>query len=120
MSQIMRATFVSPFGMSWNVTGSGIATMSISSIRLKPVTDEPSKPMPSSSASSSSAGVIEKLFRCPSRSVNHRWMNRTFSSSTRFSTSLRAAGSLVALPVSRSFSTIVMTASLKCKKPRAA
>ena len=119
MSQIIRATFVSPFGMSWNVAGSGIATMSLSSIRLKPVTDEPSKPMPSSRASSSSSGVIEKLFRCPSRSVNHRWMNRTFSSLTRLSTFRRSSGSLVALPASRSFSTIVMTASLKCKKPRA-
>jgi hypothetical protein len=49
--------------MSWKVAGSGIATMSDSSIALKPVMDEPSKPIPSSSAPSSSAGVIEKLFR---------------------------------------------------------
>jgi hypothetical protein len=33
-----------------NVSGSGIATMSDSSIALKPVIDEPSKPIPSSSA----------------------------------------------------------------------
>ena len=44
--------------------------MSDSSIALKPVIDEPSKPMPSSSAPSTSLVVIEKLFRCPSRSVN--------------------------------------------------
>ncbi len=95
--------------MSWNVSGSGIATMSLSSIRLKPVIDEPSKPMPSSRASSSSYGVIEKLFRCPSRSVNQRWMKPTFSAATRSSTSRRFAGSLVALlPVSRSFSTIAI------------
>ena len=58
--------------MTTNVSGSGIATMSDSSIALKPVIDEPSKPMPSSSAPSSSSGVIAKLFRCPSRSVNQR------------------------------------------------
>ena len=45
--------------------------MSDSSIALKPVIDEPSKPIPSSSAPSTSPIVIEKLFRCPSRSVNH-------------------------------------------------
>jgi hypothetical protein len=41
MSQIIRATFVSPglHGISWNVSGSGIATMSDSSIALKPVID---------------------------------------------------------------------------------
>ena len=74
-SQIIRATFErspSEYGISWNVVGSGIATMSDSSIALKPVIDEPSKPMPSSSAPSSSAGVIAKLFRCPSMSVNQR------------------------------------------------
>ena len=37
--------------------------MSDSSIALKPVIDEPSKPIPSLSASSSSLGVIAKLFR---------------------------------------------------------
>jgi hypothetical protein len=46
-----------------NVSGSGIATMSDSSIALKPVIEEPSKPMPSSSAASISPGVIAKLFR---------------------------------------------------------
>ena len=58
-SQIRRATF-EPIGtpcsstgrgMTWNVDGSGIATMSDSSIALKPVIDEPSKPIPSFSAS---------------------------------------------------------------------
>ena len=79
-----------------NVAGSGIATMSDSSIALKPVIDEPSKPMPSSSAPCSSLRVIAKLFRCPSRSVNQRRTYSTFSSSTRFSTSCRASGSDVA------------------------
>ena len=37
--------------------------MSDSSIALKPVIDEPSKPMPSSSAPSISAGVIANDFR---------------------------------------------------------
>ena len=44
--------------------------MSDSSIALKPVTDEPSKPMPSFSAPSTSPSVIAKLLRCPSMSVN--------------------------------------------------
>ena len=46
--------------------------MSDSSIALKPVMDDPSKPIPSSSAPSSSPGVIAKLFRWPSMSVNQR------------------------------------------------
>ena len=36
--------------------------MSDSSIGLNPVIDEPSKPIPPSNASSSSAALIEKLF----------------------------------------------------------
>jgi hypothetical protein len=97
-SQIIRATRTSPFGMSWKVVGSGIATMSDSSIALKPVMDEPSKPIPSSSAPSSSAGVIEKLFRWPSMSVNQRWMNFTLCSFTSRNTRSRSVGMLVALP----------------------
>src|SRR5581483_5492199 len=93
-SQIIRAP--RPSGRTRNVSGSGIATMSDSSIALKPVIDEPSNPMPSSSAPSTSPTVIEKLFKCPSRSVNQRSMSSTprflISSSTR----LRASGSDVA------------------------
>src|SRR4051794_27545201 len=98
MSQIIRPTFVSPsrHGISWYVLGSGMATMSDSSIALKPVIDEPSKPIPSSSAPSISLGVTAKLFRWPSMSVNQSSTNSTPSSSIRFSTSLRAPGSLVA------------------------
>jgi hypothetical protein len=70
--------------------------MSDSSIALKPEIDEPSKPMPSSSASSISLGVIAKLFRCPSMSVNQRSANSTPSSRIRSSTACRAAGSDVA------------------------
>src|SRR5438034_3758278 len=99
MSQIIRATFVSPSfqGMTWNVSGSGIATMSDSSIALNPVIDDPSKPIPSSSASSISLGVTAKLFRCPSMSVNQRSRNSIPASLIRPSTFLRASGSLVAL-----------------------
>src|SRR4051812_47147484 len=98
MSQIIRATFVSParHGISWNVSGSGIATMSDSSIALKPVIDEPSKPIPSSSASSISLGVTAKLFRWPSMSVNQRRTNSTSSSCSRASTFRRDSGSDVA------------------------
>ena len=98
-SQIIRATLRSPcfHGISWKVSGSGIAIMSDSSIALKPVIDEPSKPIPSSSASSSSLGVIAKLFRCPSRSVNQRSTNSTLSLSTRLRTCLRESSLDVAL-----------------------
>ena len=98
MSQIIRPTIVSPsrYGMTRKVSGSGIATMSDSSIALKPVIDEPSKPIPSSSAASSSLGVIAKLFRCPSRSVNQKSTYATPCFSISFSTCLRDSGSDVA------------------------
>src|SRR3954453_19786564 len=94
MSQIIRP--VLPSGRTRYVAGSGIATISDSSIALKPVIDEPSKPMPSSSAPSISDGVIAKLFRCPSMSVNQKRTYSTPSFSTASSTFLRAFGSDVA------------------------
>jgi len=65
--------------------------MSDSSIALKPVIDEPSKPIPSSSASSISLGVIANDLRCPSMSVNQRRTNSTPSSWIRFRTSRRVS-----------------------------
>jgi len=62
---------------SWKVAGSGKATMSDSWILVKPVMDEPSKPMPSSKAFSSSRGVIWKLLSTPSTSMNQNWMKET-------------------------------------------
>ena len=64
------------------MSGSGIAIMSDSSIRLKPVIDEPSKPIPSSSAPSSSSLPTAKLFSWPMMSVNQKRMNSMPSSST--------------------------------------
>ena len=61
----------SPHGSTSNVFGSGIASTSLSWMRLNPSIDEPSNVIPSSSAFSSSAGLIAKLFRLPSTSVNH-------------------------------------------------
>ena len=61
MSQNIRAT-PSTFGRhgsTANVLGSGIAIMSDSSIALKPVIEEPSKPIPPSNASVSSVTFIE-------------------------------------------------------------
>ena len=84
--------------MSWKLAGSGIATMSDSSIALKPVIDEPSKPIPSFSASSISDGVIANDLRCPSRSVNQKRTCSTPSSLIRLSTARRA----VTLDVARS------------------
>ena len=88
MSQNTRASgvFGSPHGSTSNVSGSGIASTSASWIREKPSIDEPSNVIPSSSAFSSSAGLIAKLLRLPSMSVNHRRTSRTPRSSTVRST----------------------------------
>ena len=56
-----RRVLVGAQGRIEKVDGSGIAIMSDSSIGLKPVIEEPSKPMPPSNASSSSEALIEKL-----------------------------------------------------------
>src|SRR5918999_1241312 len=90
-SQNSRPTlWVSPVrhGRIRNVPGSGMATMSDSSIRLNPVIDEPSKPMPSSSAPGSSSRPTAKDFSWPKMSVNQNRMNSTLCSSTWASTSL--------------------------------
>jgi hypothetical protein len=49
---------------------------------LKPVIDEPSKPIPPSNASASSDELIENAFNWPRTSVNHRRMKRMSRSST--------------------------------------
>ena len=69
-----------------------MAIMSDSSIALKPVIDEPSKPMPPSNASSSSAALIEKDFSWPRMSVNQRRMKRMRRSSTNALTSSAVMG----------------------------
>ena len=66
--------------------------MSDSSIGLKPLIEEPSKPIPPSKASSSSEALIEKLFSCPRRSVNQRRTKRTSFSSAKASASLAVVG----------------------------
>ena len=71
------------------MSGSGIAIMSDSSIALKPVIEEPSKPIPPSMASSSSSLVIAKLLSWPRMSVNQSRMNFTSRSSTAAVTSSR-------------------------------
>ena len=88
MSQNMRATpWDSPrHGSTWNVPGSGMASMSASCTRAKPSIAEPSKPIPSLNALSSSAGAIATDFRYPSTSVNHSRTNRMSRSSTVRST----------------------------------
>ena len=69
-----------------------MAIMSDSSMALKPVIDEPSKPMPPSKASSSSAALIEKLLSWPRMSVNQRRMKRIPRSSTSACTSSAVFG----------------------------
>ena len=94
MSQIIRATPCSAgrHGSTRNVVGSGIAIMSDSSIGLKPVIDEPSKPMPPSNASASSVALIENALSCPSTSVNHNRMKRMSRSAASAITSSASRG----------------------------
>jgi hypothetical protein len=73
-------------GRIWKVRGSGLARTSLSCTRLNPSIAEPSNVMPSSSAFSSSAGVIAKPLAIPSTSVNQSWMKRIPRSSTVRST----------------------------------
>ena len=61
-------------------------SMSASETRVRPSTGEPSKPMPSAKAPSSSAGATATDFRDPLTSVNHSRMNRMSRSSTDRST----------------------------------
>src|SRR3954454_13198268 len=74
------------------VEGSGIATMSDSSIALKPVIEEPSKPIPPSKASASSDAPMENDFSWPRMSVNQKRMKRIWRSSTRAWTSCAVRG----------------------------
>src|SRR5579862_5566914 len=89
MSQNIRPTPCSSgrHGSTANVEGSGIAIMSDSSIALKPVIEDPSKPIPASSAPSSSAALIENDLSCPITSVNHSRMKRIPRSATIVRTS---------------------------------
>src|SRR5581483_5263001 len=84
MSQNNRATpcSVGRQGRTANVLGSGIAIMSDSSIGLKPVIEDPSKPIPPANASLSSEELIENALSCPRMSVNQRRMKRMFRSAT--------------------------------------
>ena len=81
-------------GSTANVLGSGIAIMSDSSIALKPVIEEPSKPIPASNASSSSAALIENDFSWPRMSVNQKRMKRISRSATIAFTSSAVFGCL--------------------------
>jgi hypothetical protein len=90
MSQNIRAEWCWPLllaqGSTWNVDGSGRATMSASETRANPSIAEPSKPMPSSNAPSSSAGAMATDLRYPSTSVNHSRTKRMSRSSSVRST----------------------------------
>src|SRR5215212_3216063 len=66
--------------------------MSDSSIALKPVIDEPSKPIPPSKASSSSCALIEKLFSWPRMSVNQSRTKRISRSRAKARTSSAVRG----------------------------
>src|SRR3954471_19736571 len=72
-----------------------MATMSDSSIGLKPVIDEPSKEMPCSSAASSWSRPIENDLSCPRMSVNHRRTKRRSLAETSARTSPGVRGGSV-------------------------
>src|SRR3954447_599606 len=84
MSQNIRAVpGDSPrHGSTWNVAGSGFASMSDSCTRAKPSMADPSKPIPSAKAPSSSAGAIATDFSVPRTSVNHSRTKRMSRSSS--------------------------------------
>src|SRR5215217_621345 len=96
MSANIRATPPPPssgrHGSRRNVLGSGIAIMSDSSIALKPVIEEPSKPIPASKAPSRSCELIENDFSWPRMSVNQSRMKRTPVSRTWARTSSAVVG----------------------------
>jgi len=94
MSQNIRPTPCSSgrHGRIANVDGSGIAIMSASSTGLKPVIEEPSKPIPFSSASSSSAALIANDLSWPRTSVNQSRMKRRLRSATSARTSSAVLG----------------------------
>ena len=94
--------------------GSGMAIMSDSSIRLKPVIDEPSNPIPSANASSSSSLPTANDFSWPRMSVNQKRTNSTFSCSTRASTSPGSAFPFV-FAVATSINAVTPSASWACR-----
>ncbi len=92
----MRRATSPAHGRTANVFGSGLAIMSLSSMRANPWIDEPSKPIPSERARGSSCAGISTLFRFPRRSVNQSWINRIPRDSTSFNTvSNRAVSSIM-------------------------
>src|SRR3954463_16803195 len=99
MSQNIRATPCSSGrqGSTAKVEASGMAIMSDSSMALKPVIEEPSKPIPPSKASSSSAALIENDLSWPRMSVNQKRMKRMECSSTNALTSSAVVGCSVVL-----------------------
>ena len=92
-SQNMRATafWRGRQGRIRNVVGSGMATISLSSMRANPSIDEPSKPTPRSSASGSSCAVMANPLSAPRMSVNQSRMNLTSCSRTMPRTYSRAS-----------------------------
>jgi hypothetical protein len=75
-SQITRAAVPPDHGISENVRMSGIRYWSLSAIRVKPSTDEPSNHVPwRTEPSSWWIGIVTAL-TTPMMSVNWSWMNR--------------------------------------------
>src|SRR6516164_5911744 len=81
MLQIKASVVAVVNGSRKAVVGSGTTSMSLSWISWNPRIEEPSKPMPSSSASASTAlGGTEKCCQTPGKSVNRKSIIWTFSS----------------------------------------
>ncbi len=88
-------------GTTCAVEAMGNATMSLSWIRWYPSIDDPSNPIPSSNAPSSSAGAMANDFMNPRMSVNQSRIEVTPCSLQNFTTS---AGDLRSRPFRHSIS----------------
>ena len=108
MSQNIRAVgSISPrHGSTWKVPGSGCASTSASYERVKPSIAEPSNPMPSANAPSTSAGAMATDLSVPTTSVNQRRTN------------LMPRSSIVRRTKSRCLSTIGWSHSLAVRSAR--
>src|ERR1700736_5582258 len=92
MLQIRTSVVAAANGSRKAVVGSGTTSMSLSWISWKPRIDEPSNPMPSSSALAFTApGGMEKCCHTPGKSANRRSIIWTFSSLITFRTSSSVA-----------------------------
>ena len=94
---LATASLLGRQGSTWKVEGSGMATISDSSARVRPSTEAPSKLAPFRNTPSSSSTVMANPFRVPKISVNQRRMNLTSLSRADSKTYFMASSSMFLL-----------------------